>query len=67
MNHTTTSRPAASDSFFSSLGMTSSMGFLKFPIKIPPSPNLRASVAKKVSNPKQLFNCHVNVNRINAC
>ncbi|WVZ11950.1 hypothetical protein V8G54_016480 [Vigna mungo] len=56
MNQTTTSRPAASESFFSNLGMTSSMGFLKLPMKMPPSPNLRTSVAKKVSNPKQLFN-----------
>jgi hypothetical protein len=59
MNHKTTSLPAASDSFFSSLGITSLMGLLKFPIKIPPSPKRRTSVAKNVSNPKQLFNCHI--------
>lgn len=57
MNHSTTSLPAAAESFFSNLGMTSSMGFLKLPMKMPPSPNLRTSTAKKVSYPKQLFNC----------
>lgn len=59
ISHSTTSLPAASDSFCSNTGITSSTGFLRFPIKIPPSPNLLTSLAKNVLNPKQLFNCHL--------
>jgi hypothetical protein len=59
MNHKTTSLPATSDSFFFSMGMTSLMGLLKFPIKMPPSPKHRTSAVKNVSNPKQGFNSRI--------